>query len=73
MSEPQGNGPKWRVEDQERRISKLEGYNPAEITFRLTLLEKRVDAMTKAAWSVAGAIVLAAITFALSIASGQLG
>lgn len=72
MTEPR-NGTLYRLDTVEGRVQKLEDYKPGEISYRLQALEKRVDSMTKAAWSVAGAIVIAAITFALSIASGQVG
>lgn len=73
MNEQAGNRAGWRLEQLEARMTKLEEYKPAEVSYRLQTLEKRVDSMTKAAWSVAAAIVLSAVTFALSIASGQLG
>jgi hypothetical protein len=74
MSEsPTANRAGWRLDQLEKRMEQLEQYKPAEVSYRLQTLEKRVDSMTKAAWSVAGALVVAAVTFALSVATGQLG
>lgn len=66
------NGTRWQVTDHERRITKLEHFDLAVIVERISNLDKRVDAMTKAMWAVAGSLIVAVITFALSIATGQL-
>ena len=68
-----GNSRNWRLDDHERRIGNIERLELAVVVNRLASVEKRVDSMTKALWAVAGAIIIAVITFALSIASGAIG
>ncbi len=56
-----------------RRIDELEDQNVAVLARDVRYLEKKVDSMARALWTFAGAVVLAAVTFALSVASGQIG
>ena len=60
------------VPDHARRIRELEARDFAVLSTRVEYLEERVDAMAKALWTAAGALVIAAVTFALAVASGQL-
>ena len=55
------NGIRYRLEDHQRRLENLERFEVGVMVNRLENLEKRVDAMYKAAVSLTIAIVLATI------------
>jgi hypothetical protein len=67
------NGLRWRVDDHDRRIGKLENYDIGVLANEVKSLERRMDGMTKAAWAVAGSVLVAVVSFALAVASGVIG
>jgi predicted neutral ceramidase superfamily lipid hydrolase len=73
----QPNGVRWTVQDHERRLARLEKHNEehnfAVLENRIKTLEDRVSAMSRALWATAGSLVLAAVTFSLAVATGQVG
>ena len=61
-----------QIPDIERRVHELEDQNVAVLARDVRWLEQRVDSMARALWTAAGALVIAAVTFALAVASGQI-
>ena len=62
------NGTQWQMRDHERRIGNLERLELSVLVNRVTNVEKRVDGLTKALWATAGALLVAAVSVALTFA-----
>jgi hypothetical protein len=64
---------RYRLEDHDRRLSKVEAEadDIAVMKVKIDLLAERVRVMTAALWSVAGALVLVAVSVILK--SGGFG
>lgn len=79
MNEPE-NGIRWQVKDHGRRIDTLERYDLGVIDNRLKNVESEIHdikkaqvAQTKILWTIAVALIVAALTLAVSISTGTLG
>jgi len=57
----------WRVDDHDKRLERLEKFEPAVMTSKLTELDKDVTALKRAFYTFAFGVVGSAIVFAFTV------
>ena len=67
------NGIRWQIQDLDRRIANIERAEVAVIANRLAGVERRLDGLTKAAWTIALALLSGGVSLIIALASGALG
>ena len=73
LSEREQNGLRWQIQDLDRRIANIERAEVAVIANRLAGVERRLDGLTKAAWTIALALLSGGVSLIIALASGALG
>ena len=69
MPEIEGDGRRllWRMDEHDKRLDRLEKFEPAVMTSKLTELDKDVTALKRAFYTFAFGVVGSAIIFAFTV------
>lgn len=68
---PPGNGTRWRLNDHDRRIEKLENANVSVLAERVRILDDEVRSLKRAFYTFVLGTLTAVIIFALTVGLGS--